>query len=930
MSALRGRNFMYSLNRRLMLLMGSAAIVAMLPAAALAQSGPADENAATRDGSEIVVVATQEQAADVQLRSDKPISVLSNEDLEHTAVHNVAEALGLMPGVNVMNTGSSFFGGIDGASRGEGMFVSIRGLNAEFNVNLINGVNVAQGMPYSRQVKLSLLPPSGLNTIVLNKVSSADMDGDAIGGTVDFRTPTAFDFSPDLHIDITASGRLESRARSYGDNGLGGGLSAELSKRFGSDGQFGIYASGYYDERHFANSQMAGAMAAQNDGGWGYLIAADKDGAPVAGIDPEENITQTGVNIGASTGYTRRWGGNASLDWQPDETTQIYLRGTYAYAKTEQNSTFSQYASASKSYTETVPGSGRYALSVDQISTRVWYETNPEEATLATVALGGVKQAGDWTISPQLFFSEGHNDRPDHLEASVRNNQSDRYNKGSLQPLGGLSMVYRDHLPHPLFTPGILADFNDAANRLLARRAGQLTSQFSGQTKWGGRVDFEREFEGSALSSVKFGGKYSDASRKITNRDWTNDHFANLLGRPGVTWSELGIFNGSYGSVFPGVYDWNLPKVDHDKLLEYFRTYQTAASFDSCGSDLSFEDNWNCNTQRGNERVAAGYVLAHVQAGDLELIPGIRYEHTSIDNTYWVRSTGATGRFETNHTRYNQVLPSLLANYRPTEHSVYRGSLWLSYTRPAFVQLGGGSQVDIGDTTTTITVGNPNLKPVQALNADLSAEWRVTPGGSLSAGAYYKRLRNYMYDSGSGYQNGTELADNNVITMMPQNGGSGNVFGLEMQFRKKFVEAPGLLGGFGIGGSLTRQWTKVNIGGGIERRIQNAPAIMGDAQIFWEKGPFSVDVIYHYTGEYLSNYAALGMKDSWDDLWVRPIQTVDVHAGVDLGRGVRLDASVANLFGAYTYWSHIGRNSLALSDVVDSGATSLITLKARF
>lgn len=919
---------MLSLNRKMMLLL-SAAAFAIVPGIALAQSADAGDEPEAREAGDVVVVGTRAQATDVQLASDKPISVLSNEDLQRTAVHNVAEALGLMPGVNVMNTGSSFFGGIDGASRGEGMFVSIRGLNAEFNVNLINGVNVAQGMPYSRQVKLSLLPPSGLNTIVLNKVSSADMDGDAIGGTVDFRTPTAFDFGPELHLGITASGRIESRARAYGDNGLGGGASAELSKRFGGDGQFGVYASGYYDERHFANSQMAGAMAAQNDGGWGYLVAANASGAPAVGIDPEDNITQTGINVGVSNGYTSRWGGNASLDWHPDDSTEIYLRGTYAYAKTEQNSTFSQFASSSKSYRQTVPGSGRYDLSVDQISTRVWYETNPEVARLATVSLGGVKETGGWTIAPQLFFSEGHNDRPDHLEASVRINQSDRFNSGTTRPLRGTSIRYDDNLPQPLFTPDILADLNNPGDRLLARRAGQLTKQYSGQTKWGGRLDFERLFEGSMLQSIKFGGKYSDSSREVTNRDWTNDHFANLLGRPGVTWNQLGIIDGSYESVFPGVYDWSLPKVDHGKLADYFFQYQTAASFDSCDSSLSFEDNNNCNTQKGSERVAAGYAMARLQAGDLELIPGVRYEHTAIDNTYWVRRSGAVGAFESNHTSYNEVLPSLLANYRPAGNSVYRGSLWWSYTRPAFVQLGGGAQVDIGDTTTTITMGNPNLKPIKAINADLSAEWKVAPGGYLNVGGYYKHLSNYLYDSGSGYQNGTELADNNVITVMPQNGGSGDVYGLELQFRKKFVEAPGLLGGFGIGGSLTRQWTKVDIGGGIQKRIQNAPEIMGDAQLFWEKGRFSIDMIYHYTGEYVSNYSALGLG-SWDDMWVRPIQTVDVHAGVDLGRGVRIDASVANLFGAYTYWAHIGRNSLALSDVVDSGATSLITLKAKF
>src|SRR5581483_4717971 len=184
---------------------------------------------------EVVVATNRYEATDLQLKSANSVSVLSAEDLANTAVHNAAEALGLLPAVDVLNTSTgSYIGGVDSAARAEGMFTSIRGMNAEFNVNLVNGVNVAQGMPYSREVQLSLLPPSGLKTVVLNKTSRADMDGDAIGGTVDFRTPTAFDFAQPF-TSVTAGMRLESRPIDYGQNGLGYNFGAELARRFGSD-----------------------------------------------------------------------------------------------------------------------------------------------------------------------------------------------------------------------------------------------------------------------------------------------------------------------------------------------------------------------------------------------------------------------------------------------------------------------------------------------------------------------------------------------------------------------------------------------------------------------------------------------------------------------------------------------------------------------
>ncbi|WP_246027525.1 TonB-dependent receptor [Novosphingobium umbonatum] len=909
--------------------LASAACLGFIANLSLATQAQAETVAEADNAQPIVVAAKRADAAALEFRSIVPVSALSEEDLQRTAVHNVAEALGLMPSVNVMNTGSSFFGGIDGAARGEGRFVSIRGLNSEYNVNLINGINVAQGMPYSRQVQLSLLPPSGLNTIVLTKVSTAAMDGDAIGGTVDFRTPTAFDYAKPFRMSLTASGRLETRARDYGDSGLGGGLAGEITKRFGADGNFGLYLSGYYDERHFANSEMAGVMAAQNDGGWAYSVASSSSGsAPAAGLDPQKTITQTGINVGVSNGYTTRWGGNGSLDWRPDADTQVYLRGSYASSKTEQNSTLSQFVSSSKSWTETVAGTGRYNLSVNQISNRVWYETNPEKAMLATAALGLDKKFGAWRVAPQVFFSEGHNDRPNHIELSARNNQSDNYNSGTTQPLGGTSITYVDNLPQPLMTSAIYNQLNNANTALLARRSGQLTEQFSGQTKYGAKIDLARDFEGSVLEQIRFGAKYSISHRMVTNRDWTNAHISNSLGYGGSTWASLGIATDYYAQVFPGVYTWSVPKVNHQRVVELFNQFKTSASFDTCtNNDL---DNYNCNTLSGSEAVSAAYASATLRFGDLEVEPGLRFEHTAIRNTYWLRSTNLTtapSNWASNHTEYNELLPSLIMAYRPAGSAVYRASFFQSYTRPAMVQLGGGATVAKGDTTTTITSGNPNLLPIRATNLDVSGDWKLGRDGQVMLGGFYKHLRHYMYDNGSGYINAANLPDTNTIYRMPLNGGSGDVYGLEAQLREKFTGLPQWFGTLGVNLSATHQWTKVDIGGGVTKRIQNAPNWLARAQMFWEKGPASIDLTFKYTGEYVSTYNALGQSGGWDDLYVRPIKMVDLHAGYRLREGLRADVSVANLLGAYSYWSHVGKETLAISDVVDSGRTVLLTVK---
>ncbi|MFN7129923.1 MAG: hypothetical protein ACK4OJ_12750, partial [Brevundimonas sp.] len=79
-------------------------------------------------------------------------------------------------------------------------------------------------------------------TIVVNKNSTADMDGDAIGGTINFVTPSAFSMADD-YASLSVSGRVESRARDYDEDGLGGGVSGEIARRFGQNDQFSLYVS---------------------------------------------------------------------------------------------------------------------------------------------------------------------------------------------------------------------------------------------------------------------------------------------------------------------------------------------------------------------------------------------------------------------------------------------------------------------------------------------------------------------------------------------------------------------------------------------------------------------------------------------------------------------------------------------------------------
>jgi TonB-dependent receptor len=914
-------------------LMGSTAFAQQAPVAAdPPANSPAkgEKDKAEKDKAvqmkAMSVVANRYEATSIRMDSVNTVDVLSAKDLQNTAVHNVAEALGLMSGVNVTTTGTGYFGGIDGAARGEGMFASVRGLPSEYNVNLVNGSNVAQGMPYSRSVQLSLLPPSGLQTIVLNKTSTADMDGDAIGGTIDFRTPSAFDFKKDFSGSVTASGRVESRARDYGGSGLGSGLAGELQKKFGEEKQFGFYISGYYDYRNIANSEIGAAESASNDGSWAFLHA-NADGSSAAGYDPQHNLTSIGTNVGIASGFERRYGGNMSFDWNVDPTLHAYAKASYAYALTEQNTTYNQLLPQDVTY---VPSStpGVYTPNIGRIANRFWFETNPERADLATIQLGADKTAGGWTISPNVFWSIGRNDRPEHVEIDGREDKYSQdnfaYNQSSLLSYGG------NHFPYPVLTPALLNSVNNIQN-MYANDYGEVTKIRSGQKRGGAKLDLRYDFEDGPVQNVKFGVKYSDSSREFTNRDWSTGGINDGT----TTLGDLGIFKGDYSQIFPGKYPWVTPDVSRAAVAALIAAHVQPSDLDTC-SQLDY-NNFNCDTMRGTEAVSAAYAMATIQEGPLEIIPGVRFEHTSIHNTFWTTPQDADGNelpgyFSNNHTVYNEPLGSLFINYRPGGNVVFRGSIWQSYTRPAFVQLGGGEQISVSNGVTTITRGNPNLDPIKATNVDLGAEWTTDQGGFFSLTSYYKKLKDYIYDSGGGQANPNTSGVGTVLTKTPTNGGDGSVYGIEATVRQKFENLPGAWNGLGFSVNATKQNSRVDLGrdGFENERLQQAPRTMANAELFYEKYGFSLNLSYHYTGSYISTYDFLNQGAPWDDLWLRPIRRVDLHAGYQMDNGLQFDLQISNLTKQYQYWSHIGRYSLVNSDIVDAGRTALVTVKYSF
>ncbi|WP_162305885.1 TonB-dependent receptor [Oleisolibacter albus] len=920
---LRGQPLDYRLNPDgTILILAAAAEPAPRPSPARTAAEPALE--------EILVTGLRPGTAVLLEMADPQVtSVLTADGIALAPDLNVAETLGRLAGVNVMLTSlQGDLGGIDRAARAEGQFTAIRGLGSAYNQVLVNGVAVAQSMPYGRDVQLSLLPSLGLERMVLEKTLGADRDGDAAGGVIDVRTPDAFD-TAGPRTRLLLEGRLEDQARDYGLDGGGGTLQAETRHRFGRDGALGLAVGAYYGRRHFANSQQT-----YQTGQIEYRITDAANQNP-AGMDPAANLLLTSLNAQFVRGRTERYGTSAALDWRPDAPYSGYARLTWARADTEQDvyQMGFQGGRDSSFLSHTPLGNGLYRTESVKTQLHAWFQTNPDVAVLGTAQLGGNVHLGRLTLAPSLFTSWGRNDKPRHIEISF-------WNPTATTVAEGLRLASRDGYPVPQLGPATQALLATSDGFPVSNR-GEHASLRSRQDRRGGALDLRYELGEQGLTRIEGGIKLSDSDRTLTRRNQRpQDSDGGTALAPGTTLGDLaglGLVTGRLDSLLHGRYDYGLPLIDHDRLLALFT--QASRGF------VWTADAWNGNSVDGGERVLAGYAQARILAGGLEILPGLRLEQADLDSRYWlsgndgVPKDGIPYGWNDSRSDFTALLPRLQVNYRPDGRTVYRAGLWTSQTRPSPHQLAGGASTDVADDgSITISRGNPDLKAVDGLHADLSAQWRRDDGAHASLALFHKRLWHYLYDAGANYATPTTQDQRGLRVTMPINGGTARIWGAELTAGYDFHGLPAPWDGLSVETGVTWQATRVRLNHPLlepVERLQYAPDWQAVAQLLYARDRFSAALSYRWTGDYIQEYGLLGtsagggasLNGSALDVWVRASRRLDLEAGYRLADHAEAGLSFRNLLGDLAYRATIGRHTDTVPETIDGGRTVLLSLR---
>ncbi|MCO5934938.1 TonB-dependent receptor [Mucilaginibacter sp. RB4R14] len=105
--------------------------------------------------------------------ADNITNVISAQAMLRSPDINAANALSRVSGVTIQRNSGS-----------DDAYAIIRGMEPRYNNTLINGVKVTSPDPVSRFISLSIVPSDLLENIEVSKSLTPEMDGDAIGGTV--------------------------------------------------------------------------------------------------------------------------------------------------------------------------------------------------------------------------------------------------------------------------------------------------------------------------------------------------------------------------------------------------------------------------------------------------------------------------------------------------------------------------------------------------------------------------------------------------------------------------------------------------------------------------------------------------------------------------------------------------------------------------
>ena len=785
------------------------------------------------------IVVTGYRAAQANALQDKRMSTIIKETL-------TADDAGKLPDQNVAEALRRITGVTATVDQGEGRYVTVRGVDPSYtNITLDNQVI---GSPEdTRRVALDTIPSEVLSRVEVVKAVTPDMDGHAVGGSINIITPSAFD-DPDGHF-ISATADVGY----YDMNGKNPtSISAAWGQTFGHEDRWGLLLSGSYSKRNYDTENLQGGDPWEEEGD--FLI-------------PDELVLRD-YRI-----ERLRKGLVANLEYRPNDSMKLYLRNLINRFEDTEVQAETIYAYREGDLENQTATSGTFTEGEGErlISERL------EKQSIQTSSLGGEFVLGNWVLDASVTYGEAEQDTPLDREWSFEL-------ADPLPMTYDTSSLFFDVDAGPEFHDPAGYEFNEYL------RGGQAVLEEVVAFKF----DLERDLDiGNRSATLKFGAKHIDREKTSDQEMQVFDGFEDDFTLSGFTGPGKGDF---YSSERP--YEFG-PRMDFG-LLENFFT-GNSGGFEVSDAD-TIEESFGVDF-RVSEDVTAGYVMGVVDVGRATITGGVRVERTETEysafDVVFVDGDPLTPAEVTGGDSYTHWLPSLHLRMALREDLLLRAAWTNSVGRPSYevnvpFRIFEIDEDDPGVFEGEAETGNANLEPLESMNLDLALEWYMESGGILAAGIFYKDIDKPIFTRF------TEIEDeifegrffSELVIESTDNAESGEIFGFEFNYQQQFLALPQPFNGFGIGLNYTFTDSEAT----VFDRDDKVPFFLqsdhiGNAALFYERSGFEARLAYTYYSTYLDG---LG-DDETQDLYFDKRGQLDFKTSYELTDHVNIFFSWLNM-----------------------------------
>lgn len=807
---------------------------------------------------------SQSEALGIKKENTNFVDAISAEDVGKLPDRNIAEALQRVPGIAIQR------------ERGEGDFVSIRGLGPDFVKGTINGrsytsgtesfdstLNGASAKTTGRATNFDVLPSEIIDTLEVYKSASAEQVEGGIGGVVNIKTARP------MTLGNAYGGTIRGQ---YGDFSKDTDPSGAAYFSWSNDDNFGILGSVSYSERNI-REDLANSFGYANSTVFGGVFnsVVDSDGDGLGDVDPDATFAPFSANPEIFIEERERFTLNSTLQWLLSEDTEVLADVLWTKREVSTDQFGAIYSllpnsQAGVGFCNTAPNAdGSYTCpsAVIENDTLVSFPvtsniedfTDVRESDDESLNLGFSIEhhIGAWNLSGDVSYADATGGLGwGRSVMSLANGVAPPAAEG-----GNPTTIIRT-ITGTGSTRGGVGFTPDAADPEIANPANyviqqnELRDRDNSDEELALRFDIAYEQDGAAISAIKAGAHWRSREKSFTEFMGNNGGRNNPVLATSISDSTMTVpgsfLDGGLGGLTPS-----------DMLFP-----NHAAVLGARGQNITLVENTLASFVAEEDTIAAylqvdfnGGVAAMEFSGNA----GVRYVRTETDvvgqsqnltleQQGTIRLPVLSGPVEDFPfaESYDNVLPSLNFRLDITDELLARFSYSKTLTRPEFTLLAPSLGI-VNATQRIASFGNPGLEPYLADNLDFSLEWYFSEASAVTAAVFYKEVDDFIVSSTNLNVNIAGVDFNSVS--QPDNQGEAEILGFEAGYTHALSFLPAPFDGLGLIFNLTAVDSELKLNSGREVPFLGVSDLSINSAIYYDKGPVQMRLAYSWRDEFL-------------------------------------------------------------------------------